>query len=81
MTLNTGECPNDARESTLSQILQPDAHPKYCLSARACEGVLRRAKRLGKILPRMLKEALEEVVSFSRSEPESQGGVRDCSQR
>ena len=34
LTLNTGECPNVARESTLSQILQADAPEKYYLSPR-----------------------------------------------
>lgn len=66
MTLNTGECPSDARESTLSQILEVNVPEKYYLSARACEGILRRAERRGKVLPPMLKEALEEVVSLSQ---------------
>ena len=74
MTLNTGECPSVVRESTLSQILQANAPEKYYLSARACEGILRRAERRGKVLPPMLKEALEETVSLSRNEPESLGG-------
>lgn len=60
-TRNTGECPSVARESTLWQILQTDAPEKYYLSARACEGILRRAERRGKALPPMLREALEEV--------------------
>ena len=45
LTRNTGECPSVARESTLWQILQVDAPAKYSLSARACEGILRRAER------------------------------------
>ena len=61
-TRNTGECPSVARESTLWQILQADAPEKYYLSARACEGILRRAERRGKALPPMLREALEEAV-------------------
>ena len=65
-TLNTGAFPNVARESTLSQILQANAPEKYYLSARACEGILRRAERRGKELPPMLKEALEEVVSLNQ---------------
>ena len=63
-TLNTGECPSAARESTLWQILQADAPEKYYLSARACEGILRRAERRGKALPPMLREALEEAVAL-----------------
>lgn len=58
-TLNTGESPNVAAASTLSQILQADAPQKYYLSAKACEGILRRAEKRGKALPLMLKKALE----------------------
>ena len=35
---------------------------KYFLSARACEGIIRRAERRGKELPPMLKEALEQMI-------------------
>ena len=65
MTLNTGECPNDARESTLSQILDLNAPEKYSLSPRACQGILNRAERRGKVLPDMLRDALMEVISSS----------------
>ena len=61
-TPNFGESPSVERESTLSQILQTNAPEKYYLSAKACAGILRRAEKRGKELPRMLKEALEEVV-------------------
>lgn len=57
-TRNTGECPNAAVESTLSQILTDTAPPKYYLTARACHGVLARAERRGKPLPSMLEEVL-----------------------
>ena len=62
MTLNFGEYPSDARESTLSQILDLNAPEKYCLSPRACAGILRRAEKRGKTLPDMLLDALMEVV-------------------
>jgi len=62
MTLNFGEYPSDARESTLSQILDLNAPEKYSLSPRACAGILRRAEKRGKTLPDMLKDALMEVV-------------------
>ncbi|OPZ42360.1 MAG: hypothetical protein BWY95_02384 [Bacteroidetes bacterium ADurb.BinA104] len=65
LTLNTGECPNVARESTLSQILQADAPEKYYLSPTACEGICRRAMKRGKVLPLMLWEALMEVLELS----------------
>ena len=58
-TLNTGVSPNDARESSLSQILQ-DAPPiKYYLSPKACLGILRRASERGKALPPKLERALK----------------------
>ena len=68
-TLNSGESPKDAEESTLSQILEENAPEKYSLSARACAGILRRAERRGKELPAMLKEALEEAVHEQGAEP------------
>lgn len=61
---NFGEFPSVAAESTLSQILQVDAPEKYYLSARACQGILNRAERRGKELPKMLKDALEEAVKL-----------------
>ena len=57
-----GESPNAAVESHLSQILEATPHPKYCLSAKACQGILNRASRRGKQLPTMLKEALEQMI-------------------
>ena len=61
-TLNTGECPSAARESTLSQILEANAPEKYYLSPKACAGIIRRAEKRGKTLPDMLREALMEVI-------------------
>jgi len=58
----TGEAPHEPVVTKLSDILQQDADPKYKLSAKACQGILNRAERRGKVLPDMLKEALEEVV-------------------
>ena len=56
LTLNTGECPNVARESTLSQILQADAPEKYYLSPRkACEGICRRAMKRGNSISSAVK--------------------------
>ena len=58
MTRNTGEYPNAAAVSRLSQILEETPHPKYNLTAKACQGILRRAERRGKDLPKMLKAVL-----------------------
>lgn len=57
-TRNTGECPNAVVVSRLSQILEETPHTKYCLTAKACQGILRRAERRGKDLPKRLKEVL-----------------------
>lgn len=59
--------PNVAVESTLSQILEANAPEKYYLSARACEGILRRAERRGKELPQMLKNALEQMIEREKA--------------
>lgn len=71
-TRNTGECPSVAVESRLSQILEATPPTKYCLSARACQGILNRAARRGKALPEMLKAALirqsQEVSPQERME-------------
>ena len=64
MMLNSGESPSEERESTLSQTLEVNVPEKYFLSARACNGILTRAKRRGKELPEMFMEALEEVVAI-----------------
>lgn len=58
MTRNTGEYPNAAVESRLSQILEATPPVKYSLSAKACQGILRRAERRGKDLPEPLKTVL-----------------------
>lgn len=58
-THSFGESPRDGVESRLSQILEAEPHPKYCLSAKACQGILNRAARRGKDLPEALKKALE----------------------
>lgn len=73
---NTGECPSEEKESTLSQILEVAPHPKYYLSKTACEGILKRAKRRGKTLPEVLKKALlaqiERMSSSTTSETEEE---------
>lgn len=50
----------EENESFLSQILMEEVHPKYYLSQRACEGILRRAKKRGKKLPEILQKVLEK---------------------
>ena len=73
MMRSFGESPKEENASLLSQILEDTPHPKYCLSARACSGILARAARRGKELPPELKKALEEQ-SASKNEPGNMGG-------
>ena len=56
--LNTGVSPNDARESSLSQILEATVPERYYLSPKACGGIIRRAGNRGKKLPPILEAAL-----------------------
>jgi hypothetical protein len=70
--LNTGEFPSVVVESTLSEILEANAPEKYYLSAKACEGILRRAERRGKELPPMLKAALEQMTERERAQTEDE---------
>lgn len=61
-----GEYPKEEKESRLSQILQGGALRKYYLSEKACQGILNRAERRGKELPKMLKDALIHQASLSK---------------
>lgn len=58
LTMNTGEKPREPNPTRLSDILEENPDSRFNLSARACEGILRRAERRGKPLPPELKEAL-----------------------
>src|SRR3990170_3229242 len=67
-TLVTSECPSAddgssssvcaAVPTTLTDVLQPSAPPRFSLSARAARGILRRASKRGRMLPSALEEAL-----------------------
>ena len=59
-TLNTSGC-HSAAAVSLSSVLEAEGLilPKYYLSQKACQGILRRAKRRGKALPLMLERALQ----------------------
>ena len=57
---NTSLWPNDANVCLLSQVLEKGSIPqKYFLSRTAKDGILRRAESRGKVLPPLLKTALE----------------------
>lgn len=68
MMRSFGEFPREERESHLSQILEENPHPKYCLSAKACQGILNRANRRGKKLPEILEKALINQLTPLKSE-------------
>lgn len=57
---------NTAGVSSLSGVLEARAPQTYSLSARACEGIIRRAEKRGKPLPSILQDALEWVIEQSR---------------
>ena len=57
-----GESPSEEQESRLSQILEEFPPLKYCLSARACQGILNRAAKRGKKLPPLMRKAITEQI-------------------
>ncbi len=57
-----GECPSVAVVSHLSQILEDTPHPKYCLTAAGCAGILKRSAERGKEMPL----ELEAVLTYQR---------------
>ena len=61
--LNTSEAPNEEIVTHLSDILEINPDPKYNLSAKACQGILNRANKRGKVLPPILQEALEQMIA------------------
>jgi len=64
LTLNLPEFHSGAAASSLSDILETgDLPPRYFLSRKACRGILRRAEKRGKELPRSLKSALEQIAT------------------
>jgi len=67
LMLNTLESPNDAVESSLSDVLETSGEhlKKYSLSPKAAQGILRRAGRRGKQLPEPLEEALNKMAEVN----------------
>ena len=53
---------------SLSDILETgDVPQRYYLSPRACAGILRRAEKRGKTLPRRLARALQAVADLEQT--------------
>jgi hypothetical protein len=64
-TLSTSESHKGEGESLLSDILETgDIPPRFFLSRKACEGILRRADKRGKELPDILSHALMRVIEI-----------------
>jgi len=72
-TASGSEYRNGADVCSLSGILEESPDPKYSLSARACTGILRRAEKRGKALPKRLATALRAVVSAGTSDTTKTG--------
>jgi hypothetical protein len=70
LTLNTSEWPSAAAVCSLSEVLEADVAPKFFLSAKACQGILRRADKRGKALPHSLRLALEQTAMVTETEME-----------
>ena len=63
-TLSSSEWPKDAAVCSLSETLEVGTVPqRFFLSAKACEGILRRAEKRGKTLPEPLRRSLETVAT------------------
>lgn len=62
-THKTSESPSVAAESSLSDILETGDHLRpFFLSPKACVGILSRAERRGRVLPKHLLVALKAVA-------------------
>lgn len=67
-TLSTSEFHSAADVCSLSDVLEmSDVPQRYYLSAQACRGILRRAAKRGKSLPRSLHDALLAAASEQTS--------------
>jgi hypothetical protein len=73
LTLSTLEWPSDGVACSLLDVLETGALPqRFFLSATACQGILRRAEKRGKVLPDSLKVALLSTVKQMSEEPSRQ---------
>jgi hypothetical protein len=54
----------------LAEVLETGMLPRrYFLTSRACNGILNRAERRGKLLPSMFREVLQRVIARAPLEP------------
>ena len=67
LTPSIGESPSEEKESTLSEVLEVIAPPKYSLSPTACAGILRRGEKRGTLAKKpLLKAVLEAIVKAAK---------------
>lgn len=62
LTADISTWPNDAKECSLSAVLESHVPQRFFLSPRAARGILRRAHKRGRILPFHLQGALESLA-------------------
>jgi hypothetical protein len=72
LMLNMTEWHSGAVVCSLSEVLETEVAPKYFLSPKACLGILRRADKRGRELPRSLYDALKQVAMAGESEQTDQ---------
>lgn len=62
-TADTSECPSDGGEySSLQDVLEDQVPERFYLSQKAAAGILRRAEKRGRELPKHLHKALTELA-------------------
>jgi hypothetical protein len=68
--INVSEWPNAATVKNLDEVLHPSSEvpQRFFWSPKACSGILRRAEKRGKTLPKKLKEAVEYVASLENAD-------------
>ncbi len=73
LILNTGPAPRSgAAGSTLWSILEAQPHPRYFLTRKACQGIIRRASERDKPLPPQLRQALEIQAGIRKGDWEQE---------
>ena len=64
------------KQVTLLEVLESNVSDRYCLSQKACAGILRRAEKRGKELPVALRTALESVARSTANHAEPTGEAK-----
>lgn len=70
LILNCGEKPREPNQTKLSEIIEENPDQRFTLSAKACQGILNRARKRQKTLPKELEEALTAQATQPTSSEE-----------